>query len=203
MSNIALISAPFLRNCVRNLRNFERWQVCPIRGYWRRRDSLSEISSAFQTMEKYMREMDKEMNRVFNDIQRVSPVRIPRMFSPFGSDSEKELPIISTDKDSRVYKLELEMQGMKPEDIKLTVKHNELTVRARCEEERSDGSRYVKENSYHYTLPKEVNPDSIRCSLTDGVLTIEAPLPALESKEIPVTIESDEQKNSSDNTTKN
>ncbi|GFQ93891.1 SHSP domain-containing protein [Trichonephila clavata] len=82
------------------------------------------------------------------------------------------------------------MQGMQPEDINVTLKDQELTIAARKVEERSDGSRFVRESKYHYTLPKEVNPEAIRSSLVEGILAIEAPLPAIESKEIPVKIES-------------
>lgn len=172
------------------------------RNYWRRRDMFSDLSTAVQSIENYMREMDKEMNRVFKDFQRVSPVKFPPIFSSFDADRVRDIPVVSTDGDSRSYKLELDMEGMKPEDIHITLRSNELTVTARRDEKREDGSRFVKENSYHYTLPNQINPDTIRSSLTNGVLTIEAPLPAIESKEIPVTIENG-RKSSSDSNEKN
>ncbi|GIX78228.1 SHSP domain-containing protein [Caerostris darwini] len=89
-----------------------------VRNYWRR-NMFSELSSAMQSVENRMREMDKEMNRLFDDIQRSSPVKLPRIFSPIDWAHTREIPVISKDGDGRVYKVELDMQGMEPEDIKV------------------------------------------------------------------------------------
>lgn len=168
------------------------------RNYWRRRDAFSELSSAMQSVENYMREMDKEMNRVFGDIQRASPIQLPRLISPLDWGRTRDIPVVSTNGDGKVYKLELDMEGMRPEDIKITLKDKELTITARRDDKHDDGSRFVRENTYQYTLPNEINPDTVRSSLTDGVLIIEAQLPALESKEIPVNIESGQKSSSSE-----
>ncbi|XP_035213166.1 alpha-crystallin A chain-like [Stegodyphus dumicola] len=191
MSILIRRSAPFVRNFVSKFCG----SLCPennigVRYYWRRRNAFSELSSAVQALEDSVRDMDREMNQLFSNIQRASPFRIPQLFSPFEWGRAREIPVISSDADGRRYKVEMDMQGMAPEDIKITLKDQELTVTARRSEKRDDGSRYEHEHSYHYTLPKEVDVDTIRSSLTDGVLTIEAQLPALEAKEIPVTIES-------------
>ncbi|GFS30845.1 SHSP domain-containing protein [Trichonephila inaurata madagascariensis] len=161
----------------------------PIRSYWRR-SAFSELSSALKTMENHMRDMDREMNRFFDEFQRASPVKLAKVFTPLDWSRTREIPVISKDGDGRTFKVEMDMQGMQPEDISVTLKDQELTIAARKEEERSDGSRFVRESKYHYTVPKEVNPEAIRSSFVEGVLTIEAPLPAVESKEIPVKIES-------------
>lgn len=165
-------------------------RVAAQRNYWRRRDAFSELSSAVQSVENYVKEMDKEMNRVFGEFQRASPVKFPQiLLSPFERSQVRDIPVVSTNDDGRLYKLELDMEGMKPEDINITLKNNELSITARRDEKRDDGSRFVRENTYHYTLPSEINADTVRSSLTDGILTIEAQLPALESKEIPIKIE--------------
>lgn len=177
----------------RNLSRMCKHRTGIQRNYWRRRgDSFSELSSAMQSVENYMKDVDREMNRVFGDFQRLSPVKIPRLFAPLDWGRSRDIPVVSTDGDSRLYKLELEMEGMKPEDINITLRDNELTVTARRDEKRDDGSRFVRENSYHYTLPSEINPESVRSSYSNGILIIEAQLPALESKEIPINIENGE-----------
>lgn len=138
-----------------------------------------------QTIENRMRDMDREMNRLF---ERSSPIRFPRIFGPL--ECSREVPVVCTDKDGRNYKLELDMEGMDPENINVAVKNQELTITAKVDEKKPDGSRMVHEKTYRYTLPQEVNPDLIRSLLSNGVLTIEAPLPALaEAKQIPVNIE--------------
>ncbi|GFS86207.1 SHSP domain-containing protein [Nephila pilipes] len=169
----------------------------PFRHYWRR-NAFSELSSALQTMENRMRDMDREMNKFFDEFQRGSPVKLARILSPLEWSRTREIPVISKDGEGRVFKVELDMHGMQPENINVTLKDQELTIAARKEEERSDGSRFVRESKYHYTLPKEVNPEAIRSSLVEGVLTIEAPLPAIESKEIPVKIESSDSNSDSE-----
>lgn len=162
------------------------------RNYWRHRDPFSELSGVMRSVENYMNQIDREMNRVFGDVKRASPVTLPKLFAPFEWSRSRDVPVVSTDGDRRLYKLELDMEGMKPEDINIILKNNELTVTARQEEKRDDGSRFFRENTYHYSLPAEVNPDTIRSTLSEGVLTIEAQLPALESKEIPIKIENAE-----------
>lgn len=57
-------------------------------------------------------------------------------------------------------------------------------------EEKSDTKSVFRQYNREFLLPKGVNPESIRSSLSkDGVLTVEAPLPALTSGEtmIPIT----------------
>ncbi|GFT42190.1 SHSP domain-containing protein [Trichonephila clavipes] len=127
----------------------------PIRSYWRR-SAFSELSSALQTMENRMRDMDREMNRFFDEFQRVGPVKLAKVFTPLDWSRTREIPVISKDGDGRTFKVEMDMQGMQPEDISVSLKDQELTIAARKEEERSDGSRFVRESKYHYTVPKEI-----------------------------------------------
>ncbi|XP_015917768.1 protein lethal(2)essential for life [Parasteatoda tepidariorum] len=169
-----------------------------LRNYWQRRNVFSELSSAMQIMENRMKEMDREMNKLFDGLQRGSPLKR----SPFEWIKGKEIPVLSKDGKNKNYQVELDMEGMDPEDIKITLKNNELTVTARKEEKGSDGSHFIRENKYHYTLPDNINPDAIRSTLADGILTIEAPLPALESKEIPVNIENSSSGSDSDKDSK-
>ena len=59
-------------------------------------------------------------------------------------------------------------------------------------EEKSDNRSVYREYNREFLLPKGVNPEDIRSSLSkDGVLTVEAPLPAIEggsgeSRSIPI-----------------
>lgn len=177
-------------------------QVCGIRNYWRRRNMFSELSSAMQMVENRMKEMDREVNRMFDELQRGSPLKLPRSLSPLEYFRGREIPVVSKDGKNQNYQLQLDMEGMSPEDINITLKNNQLTVAARKEEKGSDGSQVVSEYKYHYTLPDNINPDAIRSTYADGILTIEAPLPALESKEIPVKIEHSDSSSDSDKDSK-
>ncbi|XP_026685994.1 alpha-crystallin B chain-like [Diaphorina citri] len=51
-------------------------------------------------------------------------------------------------------------------------------------EEKSDSKSVYREYNREFLLPKGTNPESIKSSLSkDGVLTVEAPLPALGAPE--------------------
>ena len=60
-------------------------------------------------------------------------------------------------------------------------------------EEKSDNKSVYREYNREFLLPKGVNPELIRSSLSkEGILTVEAPLPAIESgseRRIPITNE--------------
>lgn len=56
-------------------------------------------------------------------------------------------------------------------------------------EEKSDTKSVYREYNREFLLPKGVNPESIRSSLSkDGVLTVDAPLPALTAGETLIPI---------------
>ena len=78
----------------------------------------------------------------------------------------------------------LELPGMKPEDIELSLENNVLTVSGEKQEERNEGD---ETRTYHlserrwgrfsrsFVLPREVDPDKIEARFENGVLTITVP----------------------------
>lgn len=94
----------------------------------------------------------------------------------------------------RVYRIEVDLQNFKPEDIKVTIKKGEVFITAKSE--LLEGS--IKQNqefTYQYTLPKEAIEEKVRSVLkTDGRLVIDSPLPEIETtqkgdREIPISKE--------------
>lgn len=56
-------------------------------------------------------------------------------------------------------------------------------------EEKSDTTSVYREYNREFLLPKGVNPEAIRSSLSkDGVLTVDAPLPAITAGETLISI---------------
>nr|CAD7406935.1 unnamed protein product [Timema cristinae] len=52
-------------------------------------------------------------------------------------------------------------------------------------EEKSESKSVYREYNREFMLPKGTNPESIKSSLSkDGVLTVEAPLPAIEGEKL-------------------
>uniref|UniRef100_A0A0K8TNF3 Putative heat shock protein n=1 Tax=Tabanus bromius TaxID=304241 RepID=A0A0K8TNF3_TABBR len=86
-------------------------------------------------------------------------------------------PLIQEDGDSKVLKLRFDVSQYAPEEIVVKTVDNKLLVHAK-HEEKSDTKSVYREYNREFLLPKGVNPEQIRSSLSkDGVLTVDAPLP--------------------------
>lgn len=106
-------------------------------------------------------------------------------------------PLIQDEGDSKVLKLRFDVSQYTPEEIVVKTVDNKLMVSiAQPEinsiltqeffqvhakhEEKTDTKSVYREYNREFLLPKNVNPESIRSSLSkDGVLTVDAPLPAI------------------------
>jgi len=88
-------------------------------------------------------------------------------------------PLISGDEGSeKTLKLRFDVSQYAPEEIVLKTIDNKLLVHAK-HEEKSETKSVYREYNREFLLPNGVNPELIRSSLSkDGVLTVEAPLPA-------------------------
>merc|ERR1711963_751259 len=81
--------------------------------------------------------------------------------------------------DGDKYKIEIDVQQFKPEELAIKTVGQTVQVEAKHEEKTSDGASYSTRNfSQSFTLPRGVDPDSVASSLSrDGKLTIQAPMP--------------------------
>ncbi|XP_021912815.1 alpha-crystallin B chain isoform X3 [Zootermopsis nevadensis] len=97
-------------------------------------------------------------------------------------------PLIQNEGDSKLLKLRFDVSQYQPEEIVVKTVDNKLLVHAKHEEKTESKSVY-REYNREFMLPKGTNPESIKSSLSkDGVLTVEAPLPAIEGEKlIPIT----------------
>ena len=95
--------------------------------------------------------------------------------------------------DDDMYKITVNVQNYNPDELTIKTVGNAVQVEAKHTEKTSDGRSYSSRNfSQSFSLPKGVNPDEVKSSLSkDGTLTIEAPLPktALKGSErmVPIT----------------
>lgn len=101
------------------------------------------------------------------------------------------LPIMDRDK----FAVNVDVHGFAPEDLKVTVTDDHLTMTGSHEEKSSDGSRYVsRQFTRKYTLPQDVDADRVQSVLSEGgkTLKVEAPRrpPAIEDsrRETPIPI---------------
>lgn len=114
----------------------------------------------------------RDMNDFFNANQAVSSV-----------------PAVNVIEHQDGFRIEVAAPGLKKEDFKLNLNHNNLTISAYQEtrkddqtnEQNTDREKYTRrEFSYSsfqrtFTLPTSVNADAIKAAYTDGVLTIDLP----------------------------
>ncbi|XP_017893021.1 heat shock protein beta-1 isoform X1 [Ceratina calcarata] len=88
-------------------------------------------------------------------------------------------PLIQDEGDGKMLKLRFDVSQYTPEEIVVKTVDNKLLVHAKHEEKTESKSVY-REYNREFLLPKGTNPESIKSSLSkDGVLTVEAPLPAI------------------------
>jgi HSP20 family protein len=99
------------------------------------------------------------------------------------------------------YQVHAPLPGFKPDQVEVTATDGALMIRAHRQEQQSrrDGDylrREVSLGNYvrQLALPRGVNPDAIKASFEDGMLTVEVPKVAqAEPKKIEVTAASGQQ----------
>ena len=75
------------------------------------------------------------------------------------------------------YVVEVDLPGVKPGDVNVEVRENELRVSGEVKEKERKGilrrqTRRVGEFEHVIALPGEVDPDNVEATLSDGVLTM-------------------------------
>jgi HSP20 family protein len=118
---------------------------------------------------------------------------------PFPSDENGSItsawhPACDVFEDKQAVKIVAELPGVKPEDVKLSLENNLLTIRGEKKQEAEERSERVHryERSYGsferaFVLPSTVDPDNISADYSNGVLTVSVPkAERARPREIPV-----------------
>jgi len=105
--------------------------------------------------------------------------RINRFFSDFHIPDFKYYPHIDISEDEKNIYVEAEVPGVKKEDIKITLQDNILTITGEKKKEEKDSKRnfFRSERAYgsftrSFTLPDDINPDSVDAKFENGILNI-------------------------------
>ena len=121
----------------------------------------------FQNLQKSM----EMMNRLFNAVEQ----KAERPVVDF-------IPAVNTREADDAYYIEVDLPGVKKEDISIDVDDNVLTISGerKVEEERKDEEFYRVESVYgkferSFTLPEDVDAEKIEAEAKDGVLTVKIP----------------------------
>ncbi|KAJ8918156.1 hypothetical protein NQ315_011613 [Exocentrus adspersus] len=164
----------------------------------------TEFSSIRERFDAEMRKMEEEMSRFRSELMNResnnffrSTTSTTTQSSTGGSDiaqrgpsgdvrtwyDDLNSPLIQEQGDSKCLKLRFDVSQYAPEEIVVKTVDNKLLVHAKHEEKTESKSVY-REYNREFLLPKGTNPEHIKSSLSkDGVLTVEAPLPAITSGE--------------------
>ena len=103
-------------------------------------------------------------------------------------------PAVDVFEDKEAVKIVAELPGVKPEDVKLSLENNLLTIRGEKKQEAEERSERVHryERSYGsferaFVLPSTVDGEKISAEYRDGVLTVTVPkAERARPREIPV-----------------
>jgi HSP20 family protein len=113
---------------------------------------------------------------------------IDRLFDDtFARTGGSFTPAVDIKENDNEIRLDLELPGMRPEDVEITAENGVLTVRGEKQEERKEGddNRYqVIERVYGtflrtFQLPQGVDADQIKAEFNNGVLSLHIPKAAL------------------------
>ena len=98
------------------------------------------------------------------------------------------VPAVNSREDDKAYYVEVDLPGIKKEDIDINVEDNVLTISGerKVKEETKEEDYYKVESRYgkfsrSFTLPEKVDVDNIHAESKDGVL--EVVIPKIEEKE--------------------
>lgn len=132
--------------------------------------------------------MERNITRMERDMDRFWGGQRPGFLPTFS----RILPIENPSQNDGKYRLQLDLHGFKPEDVKIHLQERTLQIEAKMEQKDGDGSRHYQEITRCYTIPENVDMEQLKSVLkTDGILSIEAPLkaeevPKIENQEIPI-----------------
>ena len=113
---------------------------------------------------------------------------IDRLFEDtFARDGSSFTPAVDIKENDNEIRLDLELPGLKPEDVEITAENGVLTVRGEKHVERKEGdeSRYqIIERAYGtfmrtFQLPQGIDADQIKAEFNNGVLSLHIPKAAL------------------------
>ena len=137
---------------------------------------LPSLRSVFQPSRSTRTDTDNMFDYFFNDFE--NPFRrslISRNIKDF-------YPLLDVSETNSHYTVELDIPGVKKEDINISIDNNILTIKGKKEidEEHKDSNYYSRERFYgdfnrSMTLPSGINVDKIDADFNNGVLIIKVP----------------------------
>jgi HSP20 family protein len=115
----------------------------------------------------------------FDDERLLTPARMFNTPLFRGTEKEMTIPAVNIKENTKNFEVELAAPGFKKEDLKVMVEEGVLTIASEKEHEteKEEGGYSRKEFSYSsfsrsFTLPENVDQDSLKAKFVDGVLKL-------------------------------
>ncbi|MET0764360.1 MAG: Hsp20/alpha crystallin family protein [Blastococcus sp.] len=94
--------------------------------------------------------------------------------------TEGWVPLADIEETDDAYVIEMELPGVKKDDVDIEINGRELTVSGEVKEKERAGilrrrTRKVGEFHYAVTLPMEIDAENVKADLDDGILSITVP----------------------------
>ena len=117
--------------------------------------------------------------RGFDDIYSEFDRLVQSLVGGAGSDGAW-LPAADVSETDAAYVVEIELPGVRREDVDLELDGNELVVTGEVKERKREGllrrrTRRIGNFEYRVTLPGDFRADDVEASLAHGVLTVQVP----------------------------
>ncbi|GIX40353.1 MAG: heat-shock protein Hsp20 [Leptospiraceae bacterium] len=149
------------------------------------KDWLPDLSKAWEKgesfrkdIEQYLVQMQRDMEKMFTDLRRGFDLQVEEA-SKF---IQKFIPSINVTEDEDKITIKVELPGVEPKDVNLTIENDTLVIEGEKKEEKQSEQEKVKilESAYgHFkrviALPETIDANKIEATYKNGVLTIVLP----------------------------
>lgn len=146
------------------------------------RDSSDEMTNRTERSAEPWRDLQRQMNRMFEDFFNRSALQRTDWSAPTWSGRKSFSPRIDVSEDDETLKIQAELPGLDKDDIELEADENSVTIQGEKshEEEREEEGFYRNERSYGYfrrtiPFPMEVDTSKAKATFNDGVLDVRFP----------------------------
>lgn len=119
---------------------------------------------------------------VFNRLVSSSLARWPRGLGQASGGKLDWSPSADISETDQEYVIRAELPAVKKEDVQVTFDDGMITIKGERKQQKEDKSeKYHRIESFYgsferaFTLPENINADSIRCESKDGILTVHIP----------------------------
>lgn len=149
------------------------------------KDWLPDLSKAWEKgesfrkdIEQYLVQMQRDMEKMFTDLRRGFDLQVEEATKFI----QKFIPSINVTEDENKITIKVELPGVEPKDVNLTIENDTLVIEGEKKEEKQSEQEKVKilESTYgHFkrviALPETIDANKTEASYKNGVLTIILP----------------------------